>query len=363
MSSRSPVKNVRIASWNVGGGKGLRLEAAERRRRSGALQRDLEGIVGGWDPDIVLLQEVTEFGEGEAERFVKPPLEYYCCFSRALDSLQHPHHRKWSNRGVETHTRTSQGQAILWKRSVTHAAFWNGNRQTGPGLQASEVRYETGIYSGNRDTEPRLVVVAHFVFDVCRSPVDLFVANLHLSTLRHERAGVIVRDRLGSHVRRAQLHWVLCGIVSRVNRFRSQQRMAPAVWVLGGDFNASPGSPEIRMLEENGFVDLNGQKGHGTKRHGQNSAATHTVDYLFAGIAGTSIDPVVLGRQAAKNPKPLEKSVSDHLPIVADLPLESLCLGVDESVTILDRHLQPASECKHFGNHGKVFTSCPELAR
>ena len=55
---------------------------------------------------------------------------------------------------------------------------------------------DSGLYFGDRNTEPRAALVSHFIYDSGPStgdpkPLDIFVVNLHLTTLMMEREGVV----------------------------------------------------------------------------------------------------------------------------------------------------------------------------
>ncbi len=156
----------------------------------------------------------------------------------------------------------------------------------------------------------------------------------HLTTLKGEREGSPDKDVAASKVRRTQLDVVLNGIISRYNEWvpgaiKKQRHekdpkfeRRPAVWVLGGDFNCIPTSPEIVAMKQPNFIDLNPNKGGGAKGTTVPiEAASITLDYLFAGPAFYSIDPYLAEQRAQNNPLPLEYRVSDHLPVLADVPI------------------------------------------
>jgi len=198
------------------------------------------------------------------------------------------------------------------------------------------VRLETGLFTGSRDTEPRLAVVVHFIIDSHDKPLDIFVVNLHLTTLKGEREGSPDKDAAAARVRRQQIDVVANGIVSRYNEWAAEKvkeekkkdkqfKRMPAVWVIGGDFNCMPLSPEISAMGQMNFIDLSPHKGPGTKGdHVPIVDATITLDYLFAGPAYYSLDPYLAKIATDRNPTPLEPyKVSDHFPVLADVPLPS----------------------------------------
>ena len=188
----------------------------------------------------------------------------------------------------------------------------------------------TGLYTGDRDTEPRLALVAHFVVGDDPNPRDVLLINLHLTTLKGEREGFPERDDLGSQIRLGQIDVVLRGIVSRYNDWWQKEKAArkeiekrlPPVWIIAGDFNCTPESPEIVKMKRMNFLDLNSAKGRGNKGSGRPPTPEITVDYIFAGPMYWAFDPHAVEHTVAANPTPLiQVAISDHYPIVASVPV------------------------------------------
>ena len=68
--------------------------------------------------------------------------------------------------------------------------------------------------------------MAHFIFTgPGDKPLDVFVVNVHLTTLRREREGIPEIDLAGERIRRGQLEIVFFGIVSSYNSWRSEQKL------------------------------------------------------------------------------------------------------------------------------------------
>jgi endonuclease/exonuclease/phosphatase family metal-dependent hydrolase len=151
-----------------------------------------------------------------------------------------------------------------------------------------------------------------------------------------EREGVPEVDRLASRIRLAQLDIIFDGIVSRYNRWKrggflqrgehrrpesweTFERYEP-LWVLTGDFNATPKSVEYQTILNMNFLDVVTNKGGGTKAPGAGNPPTLTLDYVFAGPAFVSLDPLVLPSGILNNQVHYEL-VSDHLPMIANVPV------------------------------------------
>ena len=80
----------------------------------------------------------------------------------------------------------AQGNAFLLRDNVPHFPVWNlsASRERGLGRQRhfiEQVNLETGLYFGDRNTEPRAALVAHFMYNYkgeTEKPLDIFVVNL-----------------------------------------------------------------------------------------------------------------------------------------------------------------------------------------
>jgi len=345
-----PLDGFRLLTWNVGGGKFLAKNQNERGAFRDELNTALLELVRAHKPHVVLLQEVVQYEKSwtngqyntpgasgtpgrkpilDLENLVCEIPGYYYDFSVAIDTNSQSHPLKWQKYrdkgGWPTKAYLAQGYGLLWHEDLEHAPIWGIKGSVGHPIEKEIIRAETGLFTGSRDTEPRLAVVVHFVLDRGSKPLDVFVVNLHLATLTGEREGSPAKDITASEIRQQQLNIVTNGIVSRYNEWVKQEKLdrEPAVWVLGGDFNCMPLSPEIMGLVQRNFIDLNPAKGGGTKgREVPIKCATITLDYLFAGPAYYALDPYVVVSQLKNNPSPLDiYRVSDHFPVRADLPL------------------------------------------
>jgi endonuclease/exonuclease/phosphatase family metal-dependent hydrolase len=337
--SNSKFSTFRVVTWNIGGAKFLDLPVQPtpespytREMFRDDLHDALNRLTRDFRPDVILLQEIVRFGSlpDDLIEIAKIP-GYYYAPSVAIDTVNQAHPQKWAkyydrDKWPEG-TYLAQGYGLLWRQTLPHAAIWDFAGQTGSTLEKEIVRIETGLFTGSRDTEPRIAVVTHFISEFQGKPLDIFVINLHLTTLKGEREGSPSKDVAASRVRQQQLEVVANGVVSRYNEWvadrRQKDKRLQAIWVLGGDFNCMPNAPEIKALERMNFIDLNPTKGSGTKGTTVPvERATITLDYLFAGPAYFSIDPYLAIQATNANPLPLSQyRVSDHFPVLADVPI------------------------------------------
>jgi endonuclease/exonuclease/phosphatase family metal-dependent hydrolase len=178
-------------------------------------------------------------------------------------------------------------------------------------------------------------------------PLDVFIVNLHLTTLVAEREGIPDIDEEASQTRLRQLDIVLNGIVSRYNRWRKDgykirgkapalrkgkdtDKRYPPIWVITGDFNFTPESVEYQTMVRRGFIDMMPKRARHQVPHHQPTKApgigndpTITLDYLFAGPRFEAIDPSYNEDHIGNNRVDTDEivRVSDHYPLIVDLPI------------------------------------------
>jgi hypothetical protein len=166
-----------IASWNVGGVDFLRTSPSGRPSKRERFNADLRAILSQANPDVLVVQETVRYGlefrpqQGTTEELFDEPDGYHYACSVAIDTEHNYHPVKWTpiREGGRwaPNTYLGQGYGIFWRRSIPHCSIWETNHElarTDTPIEKEDVRIEGGLFTGNRDTEPRLVVVAHFVF-------------------------------------------------------------------------------------------------------------------------------------------------------------------------------------------------------
>ena len=101
--------------------------------------------------------------------------------------------------------------------------------------------------SGNRDTQPRNLMVASLNY----RGVPVYCLNTHLGLLIGEdrRDASYERSRSASQIRQAQVSEIL-NVIDELKRADEYNEHCPSAQsVLVGDFNAQPDSPEMEMLQ------------------------------------------------------------------------------------------------------------------
>lgn len=359
-----------VLNWNIGGAKFLENKTRQRREEmriniNKALITILTDRAFGRQPDVVALQEVVRYKEPNDEEvqdlFDEIPGYTYFPFP-LIDSDILSSKAKWNKvkRGSDWDPDTyfAQGNAFLLKDDAPHFPVWDLSNleQPRPGTRRDHfielVHLESGLYFGSRNTEPRAALVAHFIYhpgdvpgakgEADRKPLDIFVVNLHLTTLMMEREGVPEIDALARELRQTQLDVIFFGIVSRYNSWRQGgyrergevrkpaeyetfERHSP-VWILAGDFNITEESSEYEFIRRMNFIDTvpaagkTTRWGTGTKAKGVENDPTLTLDYIFAGPKFVSLDPAI---ELHANRVIHEHRVraSDHYPVKSTMTL------------------------------------------
>lgn len=357
-----------VLNWNIGGAKFLEEKTqSERENIHNRINQALVSILNnrsmGPQPDVVALQEIVRYKEPSDEK-VKDLLDEipgYTYFPFPLiDSDILSSKAKWNkikkDSDWDPKTYFSQGNAFLTRNDAPHFPVWDLSKHDQPRPGTNEkhfielVHLDSGLYFGNRNTEPRAAIVAHFIYNPgegtgtsSQEPLDIFVINLHLTTLMMEREGVPEIDALASRIRKDQLNVVFNGIVSRYNSWRQSgyrergekrdeephetfKRHSP-VWIIAGDFNFTEESAEYEYVKRMNFLDTVptgkiSRFGNGTKAKGIGNDPTLTLDYIFAGPKFLSLDPAI-GPELNANRVIHDHTIraSDHYPVLSSMNL------------------------------------------
>ena len=319
-----------IASWNVAGASVLPLTPEQREEKHHLYNAQINSLIKTSNPDIILLQEIVRYEtpSGAIREIFDCPAGYYYIASTTIDTIKNAYPPKWNKirrKGQwPEKSYIGVGLGILWKKTIKHSSLWSTkikHLKTGPELEKEEVRIETGLFTGNRDTEPRMAVVSHFNL----YQRDFYIINLHLTTLKGEREGFPEKDNQGSLIRQEQVNTILNGIISRLNHDQhqlqnySQKKKLPGIWIMGGDFNATQDSPEITKIQQMNFSRLCTDAP--TKRGKKGNTPTIKVDYFFAGPSYYAFDPGILSKNKEEYYINYELNISDHYPIIARFPV------------------------------------------
>jgi endonuclease/exonuclease/phosphatase family metal-dependent hydrolase len=363
-----------VLNWNIGGAKYLELKSEDSKNRGHQESREsfrkrlnkaLEDEINTRKPHVITLQEVVQYqrdkGLGANEYVIDPPAGYHYFPHMLIDTVRHSHPRKWNKvrkKGEWPDTAFfAQGNAVLIREDQDHFPIlalpainqdhdkWVRLKESGSGLPCQEcmevVELKSALYLGTRDTEPRAALLVHLILshigaNPLPKPLDIFVINLHLTTLTLEREGNPAIDERAEKARLLQVDTVLNEIVSPYNEWRSREykvegvkllneegrvetdKRFPPIWIITGDFNFAPESIELKTLERRGFISMVNDF---TKAKGLGNPPSIQVDYIFVGPRFEAIDPQkAAGAQAAVDEN-ANNNVSDHYPLFTGIPI------------------------------------------
>lgn len=299
MSSQNKL-HFRLMTYNIGRG----------RKDLGSKLNAITQVIEEAQPDILALQEATEYEDADGTRFsdldaIAAKAGWHVYFGPTLSMKENMHVRKvlflqalfndWSD--------WRQGNAILsrWE-------FVRLGNPLKPGIPKNVPLYRPPVYEGNRDTDPRYALVAR----VNLPPIYPFVVGVHLTTLVGEREGKYCpipgkyEEAQGIRLKQA---------MQIITLLKEHILDRQEVVFLLGDFNAMAGEPCIAVLEEavGGFVRLRPEQ--------KNLIATHPkvsgpIDHIFVYAGGRA-----LNYECRIVDSPLAQEASDHLPVVADVEI------------------------------------------
>jgi endonuclease/exonuclease/phosphatase family metal-dependent hydrolase len=296
--------NLRVATLNIGGGEKTFDEFPNATQQS--RQEALELLVRRLDVDVLCVQEVTQYVDAAG------------LTHSLMDVIDHagdyPHAFFGKTVSMETHMQVKKDvmvQGIFrdwWNWSMGNAVhsrlpFARLGDPARSGMPRNIPVYRPLAYEGNRDTDPRAVLLTRLK----EAPYP-FIATLHLTTLVGERPpDMIPHAKEKAHLMRFQ----------QISRFLDLVR--PYILdkneplIVAGDFNATEDESAIRHLLDAhaGFVRLRPENDGPT-----HPDLPHAVDHIFFYPRKRLVDYTCriesgeLGRRA-----------SDHLPVVAELQI------------------------------------------
>ena len=347
-----------ILNWNIGGGKYLEIPSSDRETMKRKTNEALKSLVEICQyPQIITLQEIVEYRDTGKQKDelvklididlingeMKNPYRYVPFL--LINSESHSAKSKWKKviekGGWDARTYFAQGNAFLIREDLYNNLFSVCDLTADCCIKQEEhviepVSLNSGLYLGDRDTEPRFALVTHFIFNPKGNPkpLDIFVVNIHLTTIMKEREDIPEVDLRATEIRLDQIAKIFNGIVLRYNVWKEQDFLVcgekrviengetdkrhPPLWILAGDFNFTPTSLEYETIQKMNFMDVVPVKGLGTKSRGLGNIAALTVDYVFAGPKSISMN-----LDGIRNNQVLPQiKVSDHYPMYAKIQLK-----------------------------------------
>jgi endonuclease/exonuclease/phosphatase family metal-dependent hydrolase len=285
-------------TYNVGGG------IPDFDSKSSAIAKVIKEV----DPDILVTQEATEYEDANGVRHrnlddivsdKKPKFREHFYFGPTLSMKEHLHLRK----RLFVHAIFKDWQD--WKQGNAILSRWEFTRLSAPSIPGTPRNiplYQTPLYRGNRDTDPRYAILAR----IDKSPVFPFVVGVHLTTLVDERG----QDAIPGKAEEAQK--LRSEQTRRLLDLLRENVLEPKELVfLLGDFNAAASEPCISSVleREGGFVRLAPIEELSTIHE-----VPKPIDHIFVYPENRLVD-----YHCWIVDSPVAQKASDHLPVVADV--------------------------------------------
>jgi endonuclease/exonuclease/phosphatase family metal-dependent hydrolase len=297
--------DLRVATLNIGGGEKTFDEVSPDAQLS--RKEALRLLIERLDATVLCLQEVAQHvdADGVTHSFTdnvnKAGGYDYFCYGKTVSMETHLQVKKeMMVKGIfNDWWNWSKGNAIHAR--IPFSRLGDPGR---PGVPRNIPLYHPNSYEGNRDTEPRFVLLSRL-----KTFPHPFVATLHLTTLVDERKPKVRKNIIEkSHLLRHQQIQQFLDLV----KAHILEKGEPLI--LAGDFNATEDEFCItRMLEAaDGFIRLVPENDCPT-HPSVDKAIDHIFFYPKDRLAEYScrIETGDLSRRA-----------SDHLPVVADLQIK-----------------------------------------
>jgi endonuclease/exonuclease/phosphatase family metal-dependent hydrolase len=291
----------RLMTYNIGGG----------RKDFGSMLGAVIEVVREVSPDVLVVQEATDFQDGDGvwhslldEIAMAGGVGKHIHFGPTLSMRKHMHVGKalFVHAIFNDWLDWRQGNAILSRWEFV--SFGDPSRS---GVPRNVPIYQTPLYEGNRDTEPRYMLMAR----INRAPIFPFVVGVHFTTLVAEREREGGPRSLPGRAEEAQV--LRLRQVRRLFDLLKVHVLEPGqVVFLLGDFNAVASEPCISVVleDEAGFVRLIPSEG----QNATHPKAAEPIDHIFVYAPDRLIE-----YKCWTVKSPSARRASDHMPVVADI--------------------------------------------
>ena len=305
---------LQIVTMNIGGARKLRQSPHNPHKLGQDAAATLRQHIDPAQPAFIGLQETgwITWQSGEthtAHTAVAAALGegYRARFAPEIVSTQHGHNRLWGRDAYTGMQSAAEGNGFVTNLPST-PWDWDTHPSAAETWTSTFIGRPTLYSTGNRDTQPRNLVVASVAHPEYG---PLYILNTHFGTLtgedRHNPDHP--RSRFGEASRARQARQVLSVVDELRAAERAHERPSRPV-ILVGDFNAVPGSRSLDALEAT-FTRL-------TPQTPPADAWTHTghrllIDHIFVDDPAETLPDA---RCFIQTNLPFD-DLSDHRPVIA----------------------------------------------
>lgn len=245
---------LQVVTFNIGGARKLRQPPHKPVKLGGEVAIALKQHLQPATPTFIALQETgfITWETGHSSSAHQALAEnmggevYRAYFAPELNTYMQPHGNLW-NRAVYEGARAA-GEGNGFVTNLPFAAWdWETFSHTQDHWTHTQISHAQLYSSGNRDTQPRNLMVASLAHPQYGA---LYLLNTHWGTLsgekRHEEQHP--RTQAGEALRMAQATETL-RVVQELRAAEQHVGKAPRPIILCGDFNATPDAPSLQALQ------------------------------------------------------------------------------------------------------------------
>ena len=248
---------LQVVSFNIGGARSMRPAPHDHEKLAVDTYSTLRQVITPSQPTLIALQESGAAMHRGQSRNVGRKMaqllgtDYQDAFAPEVTMCDHPHPNLWDRPAYRDMSGAAEGNAIITNLPQEEWSWgsypaYDDCYTVGAWARHTAISRATLYSSGNRDTQPRNLMVASLNY----RGISLYFLNTHLGLLIGEdrRDATYERSRTASQIRQAQVSEILY-VIDELKRADEYNEMPARPIVLAGDFNAQPDSPEMEMLQ------------------------------------------------------------------------------------------------------------------
>lgn len=248
---------LQVVTFNIGGARGMRPAPHDLDKLAEDTVTTLQQVINPTQPTIIALQETGLALTGGNSKNVGRQMaellgdDFIDSFASEVNMRDHPHPNLWDRPSYRGMMHAAEGNGIITNLSPEEWSWGTYQNLISRNIFNSWTRHSTisraSLYStGNRDTQPRNVMVASLNY----RGVPFYLLNTHLGVLigedRHDPA--YERSQMASQLRVAQVNEIL-HVIQELKTADIENEASERPIILTGDFNATSDSPELEVLK------------------------------------------------------------------------------------------------------------------
>ncbi len=246
---------LQVVSFNIGGARGMRPAPHDHDKLAADTVSALKRVINPRQPTVIALQEsglaMFQGSHKNVGRAMTQLLgsDYIDSFAPEVTMCDHPHPDLWDRPAYRDMTGAAEGNAIVTNLPIENfpwGSFPPYGDCGGAWARHTSISRATLYSSGNRDTQPRNLMVASLNY----RGVPFYFLNTHLGVLIGEdrKDMDFELSRTASQMRQAQANEIL-HVVDELKRADRASDGPERPILLAGDFNAQASTPEMEMLQ------------------------------------------------------------------------------------------------------------------